>query len=1201
MHVTRRDRSGRPSSRSAGPVGASAWAAVSRRGAATARAHRGRTAPGVRGTVGPPRPAAGALRRPVGVRRRRCLASSATCRLARLAAAGRSSAFAVPRACPSVPCTTSPGSRRADAAPRSTSRCPASTASVRQRERACAGDGRRSTTCDDEVEPAARSVADRASPARRLVPARADPAAPSPRPGGVPERVREPSRRRLGDVTAYLDHAATTPMLPAALEALTEQSARVGNASSLHTSGRAARARRRGVARAHRRRARRPAVRGRLHLRGHRVRQPRRQGRLARPPARRPGPGRLLVTSGIEHHAVLDRVEYLAVAREGARSPGSSPTACGHIGRRQPPRGAGARRRGRGERHVGQQRGRHGAAGRGARRRRARARRPVPHRRRAGRRPPAGRLRRERRRPDDGERAQDRWPDRRRRAPGPPRRPARPDRPRWRAGAAGAQRHPRRAGIHSASPSRSRRPSSMRDVEAKRLMVLRDRLIEGALALGLGIAVTGCWTARRRDPAAARQRPPARARVRRRLAALPARRRRRRVLDRVGLPGRRAAAEPRAARDGRPRGARRAARCGSPLGHTSTEADVDAFLAALPGRRRACPTGGRPALMRVVAAMSGGVDSAVAAARMLDAGHEVVGVHLALSRPAATLRESARGCCTIEDAGDARRVADVLGIPFYVWDLASRFERDVVEDFVAEYAAGRTPNPCLRCNERIKFAGAARQGRGAGLRRRGDRALRAGRRGGRRAPRAAPGRRLRPRTSPTCSGCSTTTSSPARSSRSATRPSPQVREEAAERGLLRRAASPTATTSASSPTATPAAGSTRRLGERPGELVDAASGRWSGTHAGRVRVHRRPASRARARPVGARRPSRATSWRSTPATNRGRHRHGRPARRRRSSRATTRAGAVRPRRARCASEPRCGRTVRRCRRPPGAADDGSACACGSTTGSAASRPASRSCSTRGPGSSGRRPSAAPDPPDPGVRSASGDGPGSRARSFGRHAAIAACDPKSCVPGAAQSSSRLVSWGAVRSPPASPVLTTPVGSMSTERGLLGGDRAVLDASRHDEQLARPEGDLAVGQPDGQGALDHEEELVGVGVGVPHELALDLDDLDLVVVQGRDDLGGPVVREEGEPVLEVDDACHGPTLRGGPRHPGGLGTARGHGIRLRTGTFTFAGQPLWCEGEGSGIGGKVGTPRGMIEWSTTVGRGASRTGGWTSRRS
>ncbi len=108
--------------------------------------------------------------------------------------------------------------------------------------------------------------------------------------------------------------------------------------------------------------------------------------------------------------------------------------------------------------------------------------------------------------------------------------------------------------------------------------------------------------------------------------------------------------------------------------------------------------------MRIVAAMSGGVDSAVAAARMIEAGHDVVGVHLALSRSAATLRESARGCCSIEDAGDARRVADRLGIDYYVWDLAEAFEREVVDDFVAEYRAGRTPNPCLRCNERIKFA-----------------------------------------------------------------------------------------------------------------------------------------------------------------------------------------------------------------------------------------------------------------------------------------------------------------------------------------------------------------------------------------------------------------------------------------------------------------------------------------------------------------
>jgi len=102
--------------------------------------------------------------------------------------------------------------------------------------------------------------------------------------------------------------------------------------------------------------------------------------------------------------------------------------------------------------------------------------------------------------------------------------------------------------------------------------------------------------------------------------------------------------------------------------------------------------------------MSGGVDSAVAAARAVDAGHEVVGVHLALSRMPGTLRTGSRGCCTIEDAMDARRVANLLGIPFYVWDFSERFKEDVVDDFVAEYAAGRTPNPCLRCNEKIKFA-----------------------------------------------------------------------------------------------------------------------------------------------------------------------------------------------------------------------------------------------------------------------------------------------------------------------------------------------------------------------------------------------------------------------------------------------------------------------------------------------------------------
>jgi tRNA-specific 2-thiouridylase len=119
--------------------------------------------------------------------------------------------------------------------------------------------------------------------------------------------------------------------------------------------------------------------------------------------------------------------------------------------------------------------------------------------------------------------------------------------------------------------------------------------------------------------------------------------------------------------------------------------------------------------VRVLAAMSGGVDSAVAAARAVAAGHEVTGVHLALSRNPASYRSGARGCCTIEDSRDAWRAADVLGIPFYVWDMSQEFAAEVVDDFVAEYAAGRTPNPCLRCNERIKFAAVLDRGRALGF------------------------------------------------------------------------------------------------------------------------------------------------------------------------------------------------------------------------------------------------------------------------------------------------------------------------------------------------------------------------------------------------------------------------------------------------------------------------------------------------------
>ncbi|MCL2667473.1 MAG: tRNA 2-thiouridine(34) synthase MnmA [Micrococcales bacterium] len=95
--------------------------------------------------------------------------------------------------------------------------------------------------------------------------------------------------------------------------------------------------------------------------------------------------------------------------------------------------------------------------------------------------------------------------------------------------------------------------------------------------------------------------------------------------------------------------------------------------------------------MRVLAALSGGVDSAVATALALEAGHEVTGVHLRL----------ASGCG--DDAADAQQVADVLGIPCEVWDLSDEFASTVVADFLGEYAAGRTPNPCVRCNDRVKF------------------------------------------------------------------------------------------------------------------------------------------------------------------------------------------------------------------------------------------------------------------------------------------------------------------------------------------------------------------------------------------------------------------------------------------------------------------------------------------------------------------
>lgn len=104
---------------------------------------------------------------------------------------------------------------------------------------------------------------------------------------------------------------------------------------------------------------------------------------------------------------------------------------------------------------------------------------------------------------------------------------------------------------------------------------------------------------------------------------------------------------------------------------------------------------------RVLVAMSGGVDSSVAAALLVEQGYDVVGVTMKLFSNGTDLPD--RPCCSLDSTSDARRVCERLGVPHYVVNLESRFTRDVVDDFVAEYVAGRTPIPCVRCNTFTKF------------------------------------------------------------------------------------------------------------------------------------------------------------------------------------------------------------------------------------------------------------------------------------------------------------------------------------------------------------------------------------------------------------------------------------------------------------------------------------------------------------------
>ncbi len=120
-------------------------------------------------------------------------------------------------------------------------------------------------------------------------------------------------------------------------------------------------------------------------------------------------------------------------------------------------------------------------------------------------------------------------------------------------------------------------------------------------------------------------------------------------------------------------------------------------------------------MAEVLVAMSGGVDSAVAAGLLIEQGHRVTGVHLKLADLPLDEQVSGHGCCTLDDAQDARRSAQVLGIPFYVWDLSERFAAEVQAPFAATYARGATPNPCVTCNEQVKYAGLLERARALGF------------------------------------------------------------------------------------------------------------------------------------------------------------------------------------------------------------------------------------------------------------------------------------------------------------------------------------------------------------------------------------------------------------------------------------------------------------------------------------------------------
>src|SRR5688572_5556274 len=116
--------------------------------------------------------------------------------------------------------------------------------------------------------------------------------------------------------------------------------------------------------------------------------------------------------------------------------------------------------------------------------------------------------------------------------------------------------------------------------------------------------------------------------------------------------------------------------------------------------------------MRIVVAMSGGVDSSVAAALLAEQGHDVIGLSMQLY-PSTGSGHGPQGdtgaahfgsCCTLDDLNDARRVASVVGFPHYILNFEQQFKEAVISDFVREYTSGRTPLPCAHCNSDLKFS-----------------------------------------------------------------------------------------------------------------------------------------------------------------------------------------------------------------------------------------------------------------------------------------------------------------------------------------------------------------------------------------------------------------------------------------------------------------------------------------------------------------